>query len=181
MSAVPHRDDAEPRSTRATAWPAWPPTGFLLSKAGRTQSLRFAEALEPLGLRPAHFALLNFVDHGAGSSQQELGERMGLDPSGLVAVIDGLEDAGLLERRRHPADRRRHAIHLTRSGRRKLARAREVAMQREAALLDPLDHSDAEVLRELLLRVVAADDPHFRPVVAPARRSSRSRTGSART
>ena len=106
---------------------------------------------------------------------------MGLDPSGLVAVIDGLEDAGLLERRRHPADRRRHAIHLTRSGRRKLARAREVAMQREAALLDPLDHGDAEVLRELLLRVVAADDPHFRPVVAPARRSSRSRTQSART
>ena len=175
-----HRDDPDPR-TRRTSWPEWPPTGFLLSKAGRTQSLRFAEALEPLGLRPTHFALLNFADRGAGCSQQQLGERMGLDPSGLVAVIDDLEGAGLLERRRHPADRRRHAIHLTRAGRRKLAHAREVAMQREAELLDPLDDRDAEVLRELLLKVVAADDPHFRPVVAPATPTSRSRTRPVRT
>jgi len=152
-----------------SAWPQWPPTGFLLSKAGRTQAVRFAEALEPLRLRPKHFALLNFVDRGAGSSQQELGERLGLDPSGLVAVIDDLENAGLLERRRHPSDRRRHAIHLTPNGRRKLARAREVAMEREAELLEPLDEHDAKVLHELLMKVVAADDPHFRPVVAERR------------
>ena len=54
-------------------------------------------------------------------------------------------------------------------------------MQREAELLEPLDDRDAQLLRELLLKVVAADDPQFRPVVAPAKRTSRSRTRPGRT
>jgi DNA-binding MarR family transcriptional regulator len=142
-----------------------PPTGFLLSKAGRTQAVRFTEALEPLGLRPAHFALMNFVERGAGCSQQQLGERLGLDPSGIVAIVDDLEQEGLLERRRHASDRRRHAIHLTRAGKSKLTKARRVAMAREAELLEPLNAREAELFHALLLRVVMAEDPQLRPMV----------------
>jgi DNA-binding MarR family transcriptional regulator len=161
------RSDHEPSAHHGGDWR--PPTGFLLSKAGRTQSVRFTEALEPLGLRPTQFALLNFVERGAGSSQQQLGERLGLDPSGLVAVIDDLEEKGLVERRRDPSDRRCYGIHLTRAGRKKLARAREVAMRRQAELLAPLTEQEAKTLHELLLRVVAAEDPHFRPMVTDRR------------
>jgi MarR family transcriptional regulator, lower aerobic nicotinate degradation pathway regulator len=75
----------------------------LLSKVGRRHSVRFAELLKPLGLRPKHFAVMNAVDLADGPSQQQLG----LDPSGLISAIDELEAAGLLERRRAPEDRRR--------------------------------------------------------------------------
>jgi DNA-binding MarR family transcriptional regulator len=145
----------------------WPPTGFLLSKAGRTQAVRFAQRLEPFGIRPKHFALLNFVDASAGCSQQELGDRLGLDPSGLVAAIDDLEADGWVERRRDPADRRRHALHLTRKGRTRLARARKIAMEREAELLAPLSEREVKTFHDLLLRIVTADDPKLRPVVTP--------------
>jgi MarR family transcriptional regulator, lower aerobic nicotinate degradation pathway regulator len=144
-------------------------TGFLLSKAGRTAAARFTERLEPLGLRPRHFALLNFVAGDEGCSQQALGERLGLDPSGLVAVIDDLEEQGLVERRACPGDRRRHAVHLTRPGRAKLRRAREAARSNQADLLAPLSEREIEVFHDLLLRVVAADDPQLRPVVGPRR------------
>jgi DNA-binding MarR family transcriptional regulator len=158
--------------------PKWrPPTGFLLSKAGRTQSVRIAETLEPLGLRPPHFALMNFVQRGEGCSQQQLGDRLGLDPSGLVGLIDELEEARLLERRRDPSDRRRHAIHLTARGKRKLARARELALQREAELLAPLSEGERELFHELLMRVVMAEDPELRPVVTPAAPSASRASG----
>ena len=149
--------------------PSIPPqaasVAFLLSKVGRTQAQRFTDRLGPLGLRPRHFLLLNNVALNEGSSQQQLGDRLALDPSGLVAVIDDLEGAGLVERRHDPADRRRYAIHLTPTGRRRLERARQVAMERERELLAPLSQREQELLHDLLLRIAAVDDPSFGPEV----------------
>ena len=76
----------------------------------------FAAALEPLGLRPPHFGVLTLIDAHPGSAQQELVERSLIDPSSMVAVIDELEELGLAERRAHPGDRRKHAVHLTADG-----------------------------------------------------------------
>jgi DNA-binding MarR family transcriptional regulator len=134
--------------------PRFPPVGFLLTRLGRTQSGRFAKGLEPLELRPASFAVLNFAALAEGSSQQQLGERLAIDPSGLVALIDELEGQGLVERRRDPADRRRHAVHPTEGGRRTLTKARAVAREAEAELLAPLSDEEAEQFRDLLLKLV---------------------------
>jgi DNA-binding MarR family transcriptional regulator len=138
--------------------------GYLLSRLGRTQSGLFVEALEPLGLRPKHFALMNFVELSEGSSQQELGKKLGLDSSGLVSVIDDLERDGLVERRRDTSDRRRYAIHLTRAGRAKLSRAREAVKVRADKLLSPLSEDERETLHDLLERVAAAGERDLRPL-----------------
>src|SRR2546421_9364189 len=102
--------------------------GFLLSWNGRRTAHRFAAGLEPLGLRPPHFGVLTLIDAQPGSTQQELGDRSMIDPSSMVAIVDELERLGLAERRVDPADRRKHAVHLTRKGTRTLERARAVAM-----------------------------------------------------
>src|SRR3954463_3115317 len=73
---------------------------YLLARVGRTQAARFSERMRALGLRPKPFAVLHAAGLADGHSQQELGGRMGLDPSGLVGAIDELEGMGLLERRR---------------------------------------------------------------------------------
>ena len=138
--------------------------GYLLFRLGRTQSSLFVEALEPLGMRPKHFALLNLADLSEGSSQQELGRKLGLDSSGLVSVIDDLESQGLVERRRDTADRRRYAIHLTRAGRTKLSRAREAVKLRGEELLAPLSEDERETLHDLLSRVAAAGERDLRPL-----------------
>jgi DNA-binding MarR family transcriptional regulator len=136
---------------------------YLLSKVGRRQSVRFAELLKPLGLRPKHFALMNVVDLADGPSQQQLGETLGLDPSGLISAIDELEASGLLERRRAKEDRRRHALFLTRAGEAKLAEAREASRERGEELIAPLSAAEAQSFHDLLQRIAGADDLDLRP------------------
>jgi DNA-binding MarR family transcriptional regulator len=120
-----------------------------------------AERLAPLGLRPKHFALLNIVAVEEGISQQKLGERLTLEPSGIVPTIDELEAQGLLERRRDPEDRRRYALYLTPDGQAKLAEARKAAAQRANELLRPLDEREVEVLHDMLSRIATAEDPNI--------------------
>src|SRR5438045_3000124 len=99
--------------------------GFLLSWNGQRMAALFAQALEPLELHPRHFGVMNLIDAHPGTTQRELVEGSLIDPSSMVAVIDELEEMGLAERRPHPDDRRKHAVHLTAKGKRRLVRARE--------------------------------------------------------
>jgi DNA-binding MarR family transcriptional regulator len=135
---------------------------YLLSQLGRSQASGLAERLEPLGLRPRHFALLNVVALDEGRSQQELGERLALEPSGVVRTIDELEQHGLLERRRDGKDRRRYAVHLTPPGRKTLSDARKAAAEQAATLFEPLDAGELEALHDMLARIAAAAEPSMR-------------------
>jgi DNA-binding MarR family transcriptional regulator len=137
---------------------------YLLGQIGRSQGLRLTERLAPLGLRPKHFALLNIVAAEEGSSQQKLGERLSLEPSGIVPTIDELEAQGLLERRRDPEDRRRYALYLTTEGHGKLTEARMAATARATELLTPLDEHELVVLEDMLTRIATGEDPTIRPL-----------------
>ena len=54
-------------------------------------------------------------------SQSDLGEALRVDRTNLVGLLNDLEDADLIERRRSPKDRRRHTVSLTPTGIRRLA------------------------------------------------------------
>jgi DNA-binding MarR family transcriptional regulator len=131
---------------------------YLLARLGQRQSAQFTTALEPHGLRPRHFQVLNVIALAAGISQQELGRRLGLDPSGMVATLDDLEERGFVERRRDPADRRRYQLHLTDTGAVKLSDARGSAQQVAQELLSPLSKQQRRQLHELLARVAGEHD-----------------------
>jgi DNA-binding MarR family transcriptional regulator len=131
---------------------------YLLARVGRTQSVRFAERMRALNLRPKHFAVLNAVALSDGASQQELGGRMGLDPSGLVGAIDELEGMGLVARRRDPADRRRNVVVLTADGTATLRRARRLVGDSARELLKPLTDDEVATLVALLAKVEAGTD-----------------------
>ncbi|HEY1635592.1 MAG TPA: hypothetical protein VGF64_12600, partial [Acidimicrobiales bacterium] len=72
------------------------------------------------------------------------------------AVIDDCEAAGLLERRRDPADRRRYAIHLTDKGRSLRARAQQTAAALREEMFAELDEAERRTLHDLLLRLASA-------------------------
>jgi DNA-binding MarR family transcriptional regulator len=128
--------------------------GFLLAWNGQRIAHRFGKALQPLGLRQHHFGVLNLIAVEPGSTQQELVDRSMIDPSSMVAIVDELEGLGLAERRPHPGDRRKHAVHLTDRGRDALARARAAATKVAGELFGSLEPEELETLR-LLLRKVA--------------------------
>jgi DNA-binding MarR family transcriptional regulator len=128
---------------------------FLLSQVGAHASARFAERLEPLGLKPMHAGILGVIERADGLSQQALGDRLGLFPSRLVGVIDDLEGRGLVERRNSPTDRRSYALYLTGAGRKALEQMRRVAYEHQDALCAALDDAERAQLAGLLARIAA--------------------------
>jgi DNA-binding MarR family transcriptional regulator len=125
----------------------------LLVRVGGAQASAFASLLAPLGLRPKQFGLMNVVALADGPSQGEIGAAMGIDPSGLIATIDDLEERGWLERRRDPADRRRNVVVLTEAGAAKLAEGRQAARRRAEELTAPLSAKERRALRDLLAKI----------------------------
>ncbi|TMK75257.1 MAG: MarR family transcriptional regulator [Actinobacteria bacterium] len=132
--------------------------GFLLSWNGRRTATMFAQALEPLGLRPPHFGVMRLIATEPGLTQQELAERSLIDPSSMVAVVDELEELGYAERQSHDGDRRKHDIHLTADGERMLERAQAAAMETAKEILAPLDSGEVQELRRLLRKIAGAED-----------------------
>lgn len=134
-------------------------TGFLLARMGHVAAKQFAARIEQVGLTPRMWGALNVLDAEGAITQQTLGKCTGIDPSSMVSTIDELEGAGLVERRRHPSDRRAHALHVTDEGRATLARGRGLAKQAQDDLLGPLSAAERKQLHDLLMRLAVATDP----------------------
>jgi DNA-binding MarR family transcriptional regulator len=89
----------------------------LIARLARTVKGRLEAALAPLGLRTRHLVALSYLrDHGP-TPQGALGDGLRIDPSNLVGLLNELDRAGYVERRRDPDDRRRHIVELSKRGR----------------------------------------------------------------
>jgi DNA-binding MarR family transcriptional regulator len=128
---------------------------FLLSQVGLFAGRRFAERTAEIDLHPPLFRILNLVDVAEGKSQQAIGEAIEVPPSRMVALLDELEERGLVERRPHPTDRRVRTLYLTPAGRTLLARGRKIAAEHEAELTRGLSAADRKQLTALLQKIVA--------------------------
>jgi DNA-binding MarR family transcriptional regulator len=106
------------------------------------------------GFRPPCMGVLAVVAGLQPVSQREISDRLGLDASDLVGVLDLLEKAGLVERRRDPDDRRRHAVVLTPVGEQAAHHFDVLRSQAEARALARLDPDERRQLAELLARAV---------------------------
>lgn len=142
-------DDLAPGTDRPLAGRA----NFLLSQLGFHIAQTFATRLAPLGIAPNHFGLLMHLERGEGSTQQQLADVLGIHRKVMVGLLDDLEHRGLVERRRHPTDRRAHAIHLTDAAHDLLPRARRIADQHEDEILTPLDADERGHLVSVLQRL----------------------------
>lgn len=138
---------------------------FLLSQLGFHVAQAFAARLAPLGIAPNHFGLLTHLERGEGSTQQQLADALGIHRKVMVGLLDELEHRGLVERRRHPGDRRAHAIHLTAAAHELLPRARGVADQHEDEVLAALDAGERAQLIAVLQRIAdhAGEPPGVHP------------------
>jgi len=117
-------------------------SSLLIAHLARAMRRRFEQAVAPLGLRPRGLIALHSLRERGPSPQQSLVELLGIDASNLVAVLNELEDAGLIERRRDRSDRRRAIIALSESG---------------AHVLDQLDRALHEIDDEILTALTARE------------------------
>jgi DNA-binding MarR family transcriptional regulator len=135
---------------------------FLLKRLGMTAKERSLAAYNEAGLHPYHHAILAVLGEGSLATQGAIADTLGYDKGQLVGLLDELEDAGLVERRRDPADRRRHLVRMTASGRKTLERLRRLSNQLEDAFLGALSEEERAQLHALLLRLAEQHLPNCR-------------------
>ncbi len=88
------------------------PIGFLISDVSRLLRRRFDERARTIGVTRAQWRTLITVSRHEGINQGGLAELLEVEPITLCRMIDRLEEAGLVERRRDPDDRRAWRIFL---------------------------------------------------------------------
>lgn len=112
--------------------------GYRLRRAQLSVFQRFMSVFAELSLRPAEFSVMVLVDQNPGRKQTEIASALGVKRANFVALVDGLQARGLLERVHVKTDRRANALHLTPEGEKFLAHARKLHEELEQEFIDRL-------------------------------------------
>ena len=130
--------------------------GYLLKHARDRLTEQTGAALAPYGLAGRELAVLLVLASGEPASQQEAAQRLGVDRTTMVALIDTLEHKGLVSRHPHAEDRRKNVVELTPAGRGTLSKATRASDDAERQFLAPLSASAASQLKDALLTLVTS-------------------------
>jgi DNA-binding MarR family transcriptional regulator len=114
---------------------------------------------ELLGMRWRNFLALSVLYDQPELSQQSLCEALVTDPNNCVLLLNELESQGWVERRRDPADRRRHIVALTDAGREAYRRSILAREAVEDDVLGALDEDERQSLRRLLSKALGYELP----------------------
>ncbi|MEU0743696.1 MarR family transcriptional regulator [Streptomyces sp. NPDC006134] len=131
---------------------------YLVSHVARLGHESLVAAVGEHGLRLPHFAALTALADFGPLPQHELAARLGLNRSHLVGYLDTVEQRGLVQRTRDPADRRRQVVALTPEGERLQRHLLEAARRAQDGFLGELTTAERHVLAELLRRILVAGD-----------------------
>ena len=91
--------------------------GWMLNNAARLVQRRFSAKLAPHGVTPPQWGVLVALWEQDGLSLSELAKRSFFDGPTMTGIVDRLEGAGLVSRRRDSQDRRVISVYLTDQGR----------------------------------------------------------------
>lgn len=131
------------------------PIGFQLAQVQKTVGRAFNDALaEAGGSTPVWLVLLSIVQ-GKPGSQLDLARAVGIEGPTLTRHLDGLEEAGLVVRRRDPDDRRAIRVELTEAGQRLFGELRQAAIAFNDKLTAGFDETELDELHALLDRLDA--------------------------
>lgn len=132
------------------------PVIWALRRAEMTVQTMKEQRLRPLGIAPAHYALLMSVHRGPGLTGAELARRLNVTPQAVASLVSRLTERGWLERRPHPRHGHVQELHLTDDGRRALTGADSEIAALEARIVERLGAEDAARLAALLDEVIEA-------------------------
>lgn len=135
--------------------PAQPPIGLHLTRAIRTVSRAFDDALsEAGGSLPLWLVLLN-LKANPQANQREIAEAIGVSEATLTHHLNGMDAEGLITRRRLPSNRRVHLVELTDAGEATFNRLRAAAVAFDRRLRRGVTDEETQQLRDLVDRLAA--------------------------
>lgn len=129
------------------------PIAYLLSDSARLLRRAFDGRMRALGVTGPQARLLLVLGLHEGENQGFYADRLEVEAITLCRMLDRMEDAALIERRRDPADRRAWRVHLTAAGHALLPQLREGVAPLVEDMLAGLDEPERERLGDVLERV----------------------------
>ena len=127
--------------------------GFLISDVSRLMRRRFDERARLIGVTRTQWRVLKFLQRGEGINQGGLADLLEVEPITLCRMIDRLEEAGLVERRRDPADRRAWQIFLTERARPLLEELAHLAEAMLGSALQGVSPAEYDAVMATLRRI----------------------------
>ncbi len=155
----------------------WPT--YVLGQLWRRGRRDIEESLAADGLSLRDYLVLVWIDALGGPSQQQIADRVGIDRSDFVKLLDQLQERELIGRERDPDDRRRHVLSLTQAGRDTLARATAISRHSTELFFAALTPAELATLHRLSLKALG-EDPDLADLRSAAltRRQERLRAGA---
>jgi MarR family transcriptional regulator for hemolysin len=127
--------------------------GFLVHEVARLLRRNFDRRVRSLGLTQAQWRTLAYVARNEGTKQADLAELLEVRPITLARLVDRLEEAGWVERRRDPADRRVCRLHLTEAANPIIAQMEHASAATRADALAGLTRDEQGQVLDLLCRL----------------------------
>ena len=133
---------------------------YLLGRLGREARRRFTQVLSTRELHSSHYGILQLLEAIDQASQQHLAQTLTIDRANMVALLDALEQRGLIERQADPLDRRRHVVKLTTVGHTQFQQIRQAREEVDEAFFAGLDNEEQETLHRLLVKLFLSLTAH---------------------
>lgn len=130
----------------------------LLRRAWYGLNQAFRRRIARTGVTPDQFTVMRTLQEGdpKGMTQRDLTEAMSSDPNTVASLLERMETAGWVSRRRHESDRRAYRIRLLAAGQSKYEEVRSLAIDLQAEVLAVLPEAHREQFLEQLEAVSAA-------------------------
>ena len=135
--------------------PATAPIGVVLARTAKTAARAFDQALATEGGSQPVWQILISLKTRPAANQRELADAVGIQGATLTHHLNGMEDAGLVTRRRDPANRRVHLVELTDDGEQLFHRLATAAIAHDQRMRQGLTETEIAQLADLLTRLAA--------------------------
>jgi DNA-binding MarR family transcriptional regulator len=150
---IPRLDWARMGPSRAQASPVPAQATVLIARVARVVRQQFEQVLAPLGLRQRQVVALSYLRGHGPTAQQQLADRLRMDASSMVCLLNELEENQLVVRHRDRTDRRRGLIELSPRGELALLEVDRAVQTVEDEMLTRLDAGERGTLQKLLAKL----------------------------
>lgn len=130
--------------------------GYLLADNSRLSRWAFDQRVRSAGVTGPQARLLLLLNRTPGANQGSYAEQLEVEPITLCRMVDRLEEANLVERRRDPADRRAWQLHLTAKSRKIVERLQDEVDALLKGMLQGVSESEREEFVRIL-KIVGAN------------------------
>ncbi|AWY40359.1 MarR family transcriptional regulator [Pseudomonas putida] len=127
--------------------------GFALHDSARLMRKRFEQRARHVGLTRSQWQVLAMLSNHEGIHQKGLADLLELESITLVRLLDKMAERGLVERRRHPTDRRLSLLFLTEQAHPLLQLMREMGKATRLEATDGFSEEEQQLLLQMMKRM----------------------------